>query len=400
MRSTEESVRTRAQAPPAGCPACESQALRPVYSRSGVPVDQNTPARTQTEALRCPRGHVALVHCAGCGFVFNAAFDETLVRYAPGYDGSQGHSPLFGRYLDGLARDLVARHALRDRTVVEIGCGAGDFLVRLRREGVGQGIGFDPSYAGAPDGLPPGLTIRPEAYPPGQPHPPAHLLCARHLLEHIARPAAFLAPLRTALAGTAGAVVFVETPRLEWILEQGAFWDVFYEHCSYFTAPALRRLFEAAGFAVTRAGATFGGQYQFLEARVAPPRPAAGPADPESLAVRLEAFARGAEAGCAAWRARIEGLARGGGCLVWGAGAKGVTFLNVLGLDPDTVPAVVDLNPGKQGRFVPGTGQPIIAPSDIRRHRAGSILVMNPNYLDEIRTLVRVEAPAADVLSL
>jgi C-methyltransferase C-terminal domain/Methyltransferase domain len=363
-------------------------------------VDQNTPARTRTEALRCPRGDIALVHCAGCGFVFNAAFDETLVRYAPGYDGNQSHSPLFGRYLDELARDLVARHSLRDKRVLEIGSGAGDFLVRLRREGVGEGIGFDPSYAGGPNGLPPGVTIRAEPYPPGQPPPPAHLVCARHALEHIARPAALLASIRDTAGGGADAVVFVETPRLEWILARRAFWDVCYEHCSYFTAPALRRTFETAGFEVTHAGPTFGGQYQFLEARAVSPRPSPVPEDPERLAVLLDAFARDATTACAEWRARVDELSRRGGCVVWGAGAKGVTFLNTLSLGPDAVPAVVDLNPGKQGRYVPGTGQPIIAPSDLRHHRAGTILVMNPNYLDEIRALARAEAPDAHVLSL
>jgi methyltransferase family protein/C-methyltransferase-like protein len=360
-------------------------------------VDQNTPARTRADALGCPRGEIALVHCAGCGFVFNAAFDDTLVRYAPGYDGNQSHSPLFGRYLDELARDLVARHSLRGKTVVEIGSGAGDFLIRLRREGVGEGIGFDPSYAGGPTRLPPGVTIRAEPFPPRQPPPPAHLVCARHVLEHIAQPAAFLAPLRDS-AGAA--VVFVETPRLEWILEQGAFWDVFYEHCAYFTAPALRWLFDAAGFTVTRAGPTFGGQYQLLEARAGRPRPSLDPDDPGLLAAHLDAFARDATTACAEWRERVDGLSRRGACLVWGAGAKGVTFLNALGLGPDAVPAVVDLNPGKQGRYVPGTGQPIIAPSDLRRYRAGSILVMNPIYLDEILALARVEAPDAHVLSL
>src|SRR5262245_36062968 len=385
------------------CPACTGRGLRAVYTRRGVPVNQNTPAGSRAEALRCPRGDVEIVLCTGCGLVFNAAFDETLLRYAPGYEPNQSYSPLFGRYLDELARDLVARHSLHGRTVVEIGCGAGDFLVRLRRAGAGRGIGFDPSYAGGPNGLPPDVTIRAEAYPPREPLPVAQLVCARHVLEHIARPVPFLAALRKSFGDAADVRLFIETPRLEWILEQRALWDICYEHCSYFTAAALRRLLEAAGFAVTRVEPSFGGQYQCLEARPGPPRLGVSPPNGEAadgLAARLDAFAREGEACLAEWRTRIDALSRRGRCLVWGAGAKGVSFLNALGLGADTVPAVVDVNPGKQGRYVPGTGQPIIAPSDLRQHRAGSILVMNPNYLDEIRALARVEAPDADVLSL
>jgi len=74
-----------------------------------------------------------------------------------------------------------------------------------------------------------------------------------------------------------------------------------------------------------------------------------------------------------------------------GRSAKGVIFLNVLGLDAGTVPLVVDINPRKQGRHVPGTGQRVIAPTALRAHGVRSVLVMNPNYAEEIRGQLQAE---------
>ena len=396
MRSESGGTGTAAL-PKTACPACDEGEACPILFWPEVPAFQNAPAATEAEALACRRGDIRLTCCLACGFVFNAAFDTALTAYAPGYEPTQTHSPAFRRYLDDLVRALTARHDLRGKTILEVGCGAGDFLLAICRDGANRGIGFDPSYAGELGGLPPNVTIYPEPY--SRAHPPADLVCARHVIEHVGRPVTLLTDMRAAVEGRAGGVVFVETPRLEWILERCAFWDVFYEHCSYFTGPVLMEVMERAGFAVLGSDSSFAGQYQWVEGRCGPRRARAGRLG-ETLATRLEAFAREAETRRDAWRARVADLARRGPCVVWGAGAKGITFLNSVGLGRDIVPAVVDMNPKKQGRYVPGTGQPIVPPTDLARLRPSSVLVMNPNYLDEIRAMVGALAPGTNVLAI
>ena len=62
------------------------------------------------------------------------------------------------------------------------------------------------------------------------------------------------------------------------------------------------------------------------------------------------------------WRSRLSELTSGERQVVlWGAGSKGVTFLNVVGRDA-RITAVVDINPKKIGHFAAGTGHPIVAP--------------------------------------
>lgn len=71
--------------------------------------------------------------------------------------------------------------------------------------------------------------------------------------------------------------------------------------------------------------------------------------------------------------------------LVWGAGAKGVTFANLIDPQRKYIAALVDINVHKQGRYIGGTGHPVIGPQDIGKN-AGEIIIMNGVYEKEIRT--------------
>jgi len=73
----------------------------------------------------------------------------------------------------------------------------------------------------------------------------------------------------------------------------------------------------------------------------------------------------------------------GRGVVLWGGGSKAVSFLTTLGLDSE-VEAAVDINPFKQGKFVPGSGHPIIAPEDLPGLDPGLVIVMNPIYVEEV----------------
>ena len=82
---------------------------------------------------------------------------------------------------------------------------------------------------------------------------------------------------------------------------------------------------------------------------------------------------------------------------LWGAGSKGVTFLNVADRD-HRVEAVFDVNPRKQGRHVAGSGQRILAPAELSTAEPETVLVMNPLYTLEIEELVRESGVDAEVV--
>jgi hypothetical protein len=87
----------------------------------------------------------------------------------------------------------------------------------------------------------------------------------------------------------------------------------------------------------------------------------------------------------ASWRDRLDQLKnKGGRAVAWGAGAKATTFLNIVDPAGSVISHVVDINPRKAGRFVPGTGQRIIEPNELRELRPDLVILTNQLYREEI----------------
>ena len=77
-------------------------------------------------------------------------------------------------------------------------------------------------------------------------------------------------------------------------------------------------------------------------------------------------------------------LAAGGRVALWGASSKAVGFLTSLGLTRAEVPEVVDINPHKQGTYLPTSGALIVGPDALRQSKPTVVVVMNPIYREEI----------------
>jgi len=85
------------------------------------------------------------------------------------------------------------------------------------------------------------------------------------------------------------------------------------------------------------------------------------------------------------WHQKLSRLDQlGRRVVVWGAGTKGVMFLNTVKAS-EQVRYIVDINPRKQAMYIAGTGQQIVPPEFLQSYRPDVVLVMNPIYQDEIR---------------
>mgnify|MGYP007088501965 CR=1 FL=1 len=107
------------------CQACGVPGMREFLEWRQVPVHQNFHIPTLEQALSCTRGDIVLAICESCKFISNLAFSTELLQYQPGHDASQDHSAYFSNYLKNLVEGLIERHGLRDKSIVEIGCGQG-----------------------------------------------------------------------------------------------------------------------------------------------------------------------------------------------------------------------------------------------------------------------------------
>ena len=84
--------------------------------------------------------------------------------------------------------------------------------------------------------------------------------------------------------------------------------------------------------------------------------------------------------------------------MVWGAGSKGTTFVNLL-REAGALSRVVDVNPHKEGMHVSGTGHRIVHPDRLAEGEAPRlVIVMNPIYLQEVREMLKQLGIASECL--
>lgn len=318
--------------------------MRELFRAEQLPLLQNKLYDSPEAARSCPLGDLVLVQDLETGLVFNRAFQP--VRYDPGYRGSAPTSPIFLSHL-AWAASQVKRH-LAGRALLEIGCGQGLFLSHLEQSGL-EVRGLDPAYRGRHP------AICRAAYS-GQ---AAEGFVLRHVLEHLDDPLAFLARLREA---SPRARVYLEVPCLDWILEHRAWYDLYHEHVNYFRLDDFRRMF----CRLELAEPCFGSQYLAVVAdldRLRVPRLEDAVVFPADFARRPDVSERPVT--------------------VWGAASRGVIFSLALTRAGHPPERVVDIDPGRQGRYLPVTG---IQVSPTESLAPGSnIYVMNANYLSEIR---------------
>ncbi|MBV8491125.1 MAG: methyltransferase domain-containing protein [Candidatus Eremiobacteraeota bacterium] len=372
------------------CPVCGSNDLELLLERHRVPISQNGVLRDPALAVDVVRGELRMLVCQTCGFVFNERFDPDKVPYGASYDNNQLCSPLFTAHVDGILEYLVTQRSVRNSRVVEVGCGNGAFVRKLVADPANSntGYGFDPSYQGPEEDLGGRLRFERKYYDRAASALQADVVVCRHVIEHVKEPLALLSSVREALASSPSPRLFFETPCVEWILRGRVIWDFFYEHCSLFSKESLTTAFERSGFSVDRVRHVFEGQYLLLEATVgenarnATPRPGHVPALAREYKLDEARFV-------ADWSARIRALSADAKLAVWGAGAKGVTFVNLLDPNHELIDCVVDINPNKQGAFIPGTGHPVVDYRTLRERGVSRAILMNPNYADENAALLR-----------
>ena len=223
----------------------------------------------------------------------------------------------------------------------------------------------------------------------------ADLIAANNVLAHVPDINDFVSGF-AALLKPQGVATF-EFPHLLRMVQEGQFDTVYHEHYSYLSLTAVSRIFTANGLSVFDVEhlSTHGGSLRVFAqrldtgkhetsaevARTLDEEQRAGVATPDFYAC----FQQQAERVKNDLLAFLIELRRGGKRIAaYGAAAKGNTLLNFAGVRPDLLPYVVDLNPAKQGKYLPGSHIPIVAEARLREDRPEYILILPWNLKTEV----------------
>lgn len=425
------------------CISCAADNARPVLALRDCLCNAVRLYQDREAAREAPRGAINLMHCENCDFIWNADFDSALVQYDHLYESTQSHSPRFRVHEAELAHQILTLsqgHATLHSPnsgdtappvpsgIVEIGCGQGEFLAQiaaLKRtrqcsdtwgagtsDSTGALSGFDPAYdaqrvqTNAPSGAGThpdraGYSITAQRFQPDDLPAGTGLVLHKMTLEHVPDPIGFLRDIHRAMLRVGAHTHVAIIPNFDHILGRSHFWDVIYEHCNYLTRRAFVAMLGAAGFDDITVTIAYEGQHL-----IATSRPRLGtkdgarngtmdgtgngtkPADDRSISPHMADLGAlmSARAG---WQKIINGPTEPASgpqvFALWGAGSKAVSFLDVTET-ADRFVCAVDINPRKQGSYLPGSGLPIVSPAAIAALNVTDIIIVNPIYLSEIQT--------------
>jgi SAM-dependent methyltransferase len=387
------------------CPSCGAQDLSIFYNVKDVPVNSCLLLPTEQQALNFPRGDIALGFCEECGFISNTAFDLANVNYFSVYEDQQCFSPTFNAFAQNLAKHLIKKYNLRNKQIFEIGCGKGDFLALLCELGNNSGVGIDPAYV---NGRTPrknldNLTFIRDYYSEKYVNYHGDFVCCRHTLEHIPNTAEFVSLVRRSIGNHLDTTVFFEVPDVIRVLDELAFWDIYYEHCSYFSLGSLARLFRKCKFEVTDIYKDFDDQYLLIEAKPVKQTSEKIHAIEETVQQEekhVKYFADHFDEKLSQWRNLLQQTqAENKRVVVWGSGSKCVAFMTTLGVKNE-IEYVVDINPYRHDKFIPGAGKKIVPPEFLKKYRPDLTIVMNQAYFNEIKQMLNEMNVETDLLKV
>lgn len=333
-----------------------------IYEQKGVPLIQNMVYPTPQLAKAAKTINVSLGQSIDNGFVFSANFDDSIIDYDQHYQNEQSNSKFFQDHLKNVI-EIMKNNNMLGKKIVEIGCGKAYFMNMLLEAGEDV-IGFDPTYEGDSP------KVIKDFFSDKYSNVGAESIILRHTLEHISKPFDFIQTV--AKANNNKGFIYIEVPTFEWIVNNNACEDIFYEHCNYFTLETLQQFFtDSVG------GHFFNGQYIYVIADL-------GKVKKEIEKRPIKEYTIKFNDKIAEYKDLVT---KNKNIAIWGAGAKGSTFLNLVDKEANKVKCVIDINPKKQNQFLGGTGHPIIKPEDMGKYQIDTIIVMNINYLNEIKAV-------------
>lgn len=230
------------------------------------------------------------------------------------------------------------------------------------------------------------------------------LLVANNVLAHVPDLHDFLAGIRTMCAPET--IVSVENPSFLRLMVEGQFDTIYHEHFSYLTAHSVAHAAEQHGLELVGVEElpTHGGSNRYLLRPASAASPSGSVEATRELERRVGLFdpnlwqsfaarSRTAIAGLREWlvdRERTRSRV-----VAYGAAAKGNTFLNAVGPVASTIAFAVDVSHEKQGRFLPGSRVPVLAPEALSDDCVDDVLILPWNLAHEIAQLIRTRAPRA-----
>jgi 2-polyprenyl-3-methyl-5-hydroxy-6-metoxy-1,4-benzoquinol methylase len=317
-------------------------------------------------------------------YAYFSSFSDTWLQHAETY-----------------VTEMVRRLELNTSSnVIEVAANDGYLLQYVQAKGI-PCFGVEPTASTAAAARAKGITIIEEFFGPqltdklvagGK---QADLIVANNVLAHVPDINSFVAGFAPLLKPL-GVATF-EFPHLIRLMEHTQFDTIYHEHFSYLSLTAVKSVFDFNGLQIfdVQEISTHGGSLRVFTQRKDEAKHKITAAvdiimtNEANVGVKTEQYytnfqKRANDIKQSLIKFLIESKRRGKSVAAYGAAAKGNTLLNFAGINSDLLSFVVDRNPSKQGKFMPGSHIPIVSEEYLQKERPSYVVILPWNLKDEI----------------
>jgi len=341
--------------------------------------------------------------CTECWLVQTEDFAAADSMFTEDYAYFSSFSSSWLEHANRYVQTMRERFGLTDQSMVcEVAANDGYLLQYVKQAGV-PCYGVEPTASTAAAAREKGIEIVPQFFGVALAEElvsqgkSADLTAANNVLAHVPDINDFVAGFAKLLKPS-GVSTF-EFPHLLNMIELNQFDTAYHEHFSYLSLTAVQRIFAAQGLTVfdVEEWPTHGGSLRVFAQRT---DSGSHPISPNVAAVLEREAAAGLKtpAPYLAFQARAEKVkddflaflvdakTKGLSVAAYGAAAKGNTLINFAGVTPELLPYVVDKNPAKQGKYLPGSHIPIVDEDYLREHKPDRIVILPWNLKTEVKS--------------